>query len=74
VRAAIAAIADTRIPVRASIGIAAIQPQADKRDVTQALEAMLDQADRALYAAKRAGRDGCAISTTPGRRRPSAAP
>lgn len=57
VRAAIAAISGTQSRITASIGVAASRPEQHKRDVTQILELMLDQADQALYAAKRGGRN-----------------
>jgi len=57
VRAAIAAISGIQSGITASIGVAASRPEQHKRDVTQILELMLDQADQALYAAKRGGRN-----------------
>ncbi len=57
VRSAIAAIGDTKVPVRASIGIAAFPPRVEKSDVALVLETLLAQADQALYAAKHAGRN-----------------
>lgn len=57
VRMAIAAITRTPCKITASIGIAAFTPELRKREATQILEDMLDQADRALYEAKNQGRN-----------------
>lgn len=57
VRLAIAAITRTPRKITASIGIAAFTPELHKREATQILEEMLDQADRALYEAKNQGRN-----------------
>lgn len=57
VRMAIAAITRTPCKITASIGIAAFTPELHKREVSQILEEMLDQADRALYEAKNQGRN-----------------
>lgn len=57
VRAAIAATATAKCRLTASIGVAAVKPAVQKREVSRVLEDMLDQADRALYAAKNNGRN-----------------
>lgn len=57
IRAAVEAIDDTRARITTSIGIAAYMPQAEKHDASQLLDRLLSQADAALYAAKRAGRN-----------------
>lgn len=61
IRAEIAAepvtLADTtRVPVTVSIGVAAL-PQGNRRAAREAGDALLDAADAAVYAAKRAGRN-----------------
>ena len=64
VRTAIAAITDTKCRITASLGVAAFKPGVQKRDVSQILEGMLGQADKALYAAKNNGRNQvCHFST-----------
>ena len=57
VRMAIAGISDTRQRITTSIGIATFPPKVQKRDSAQLLESLLADADRALYAAKHAGRN-----------------
>jgi len=64
VRTAIAAITNTKCRITASLGVAAFKPGVQKRDVSQILEEMLGQADKALYAAKNNGRNQvCHFST-----------
>lgn len=57
VHTAIAAITNTKCRITASLGVAAFTPELQKRDVSQILEEMLCQADKALYAAKNNGRN-----------------
>lgn len=56
-RAAVASIENLKIPVTTSIGIATLAPQTQKHETRRALTELLDQADQALYAAKRNGRN-----------------
>lgn len=56
-RVAIAAIANLKSPITASIGVATLAPQKRKREASLVLAELLDQADRALYAAKNGGRN-----------------
>jgi len=56
-RAAVAAIKTMKSPITASIGITTLTPQGHKREVLRILAELLDQADRALYAAKHNGRN-----------------
>jgi diguanylate cyclase (GGDEF)-like protein len=44
-------IADTSVPIRASVGVVEVD-----RDDSRSAEAILRDADRAMYKAKRAGR------------------
>lgn len=56
-RAAIAAIENMKRPITTSIGVATLPPQTQKQDPARVLATLLDQADQALYAAKRNGRN-----------------
>ena len=56
-RAAIAAIENMKTCITASIGIATLEPRAEKHDTRRLVANLLDQADQALYAAKRNGRN-----------------
>jgi diguanylate cyclase (GGDEF)-like protein/PAS domain S-box-containing protein len=56
-REAIAAIGNLKSPITTSIGVTSFTPQPEKRVVSKILAALLDQADRALYAAKNQGRN-----------------
>ena len=57
VRMALAGIGDTRQRITTSIGVSTFPPKVEKRDTALLLESLLADADRALYAAKRAGRN-----------------
>ncbi len=57
VRLAIAGISDTRQHVSTSIGVATAAAPVEKGDTAPLLDALLADADRALYAAKRGGRN-----------------
>ncbi|MFN3544577.1 MAG: diguanylate cyclase [Thiobacillus sp.] len=75
VRAAIEAISDTHQRVTISIGVATYPPKVEKRDTALLLDSLLGEADRALYAAKRAGRNRvCHIDSVPETADPVAAP
>ena len=56
-RAAVAAIENMKTRITASIGIATLAPQAQKHETPRLLAELLDQADQALYTAKRNGRN-----------------
>ena len=56
-RAAVAAIENMKTRITASIGIATLEPRAEKHDTRRLVASLLDQADQALYAAKRNGRN-----------------
>jgi len=56
-RAAVAAIENMKTRITASIGIATLAPQAQKLETPRLLAELLDQADQALYTAKRNGRN-----------------
>lgn len=56
-RAAIAAIQTMKCRITASIGVATFAPGTAKRDVSETLTELLNQADQALYAAKGTGRN-----------------
>jgi len=56
-RAAVASIEDLKTRITTSVGIATLAPQAQKHDTRRVLTELLDQADQALYAAKRNGRN-----------------
>jgi diguanylate cyclase (GGDEF)-like protein/PAS domain S-box-containing protein len=55
--AAVAAIENMKTSITASIGIATLEPRAEKHDTRRLVADLLDQADQALYAAKRNGRN-----------------
>ncbi|MFP5409687.1 MAG: diguanylate cyclase [Gammaproteobacteria bacterium] len=66
VRTAIAGIPDTRQRITTSIGVASFPPKVEKRDTALLLESLLADADRALYAAKRGGRNRvCHVHSLP---------
>ncbi|MBI3431697.1 MAG: diguanylate cyclase [Hydrogenophilales bacterium] len=56
-RAAVAATENMKTRITASIGIATLAPQAQKHETPRLLAELLDQADQALYTAKRNGRN-----------------
>jgi diguanylate cyclase (GGDEF)-like protein/PAS domain S-box-containing protein len=56
-RAAVASIENLKCQVTTSIGIASLVPRTSRQETASALAGLLDQADQALYAAKRGGRD-----------------
>ena len=57
VRIALAGISNTKQRVTASIGVASFPPRIEKPDTALLLESLLADADHALYAAKRSGRN-----------------
>ena len=66
VRCAVAGIPDTRQRITTSIGIATFPPKVEKSDTALQLESLLADADRALYAAKRGGRNRtCHVHSLP---------
>ena len=56
-RAAVASIEGLKTRITTSVGIATLAPQRQKHETRRALTELLDQADQALYAAKRNGRN-----------------
>lgn len=56
-REAVAAIDNLKYPVTTSVGIATLVMDAHTPEPSRMLSELLDQADQALYAAKRSGRD-----------------
>lgn len=56
-RTAIATIENMKTHITASIGIATLEPQEGKHETRRLVTELLDQADRALYGAKRNGRN-----------------
>ncbi|MDQ1260147.1 MAG: hypothetical protein QG643_1971 [Pseudomonadota bacterium] len=60
------AAAPGRQHVTVSIGVACLQPQSPLAETSAAAQALLEQADSALYDAKKAGRDAVAAYAEPG--------
>lgn len=66
VRNAVAGIPGTRQRITTSVGVSTFPPRVEKSDTALQLEGLLADADRALYAAKRSGRNRtCHIHNLP---------